>query len=196
MLAEALAKQKLVAVLVMASPADAQISISTFAPDDTFVARTIHLPPGKYTFTATAPGYANRTEEVEIGDQAGGAVSFNLERRIGDKPKVVEPSKVPWVVVGGGVALVVAGALVHTLGLAPARDMLVNADATGDQGLYMRYSATFDRDRALAIGLYGAGALAIATGFVLRATVFKAPEAQVAITPTTGGGMLTLSWSR
>jgi tetratricopeptide (TPR) repeat protein len=193
-LAEALAKEKLVAVLVMASPAEAQISVSTFAPDDLFAARTIHLPPGKYTFTASAPGYANRIEEVEIGEQAG-AVSFNLERRVDDKPKV-EPSKVPWVIVGGGVALGVAGALVHTLALAPARDMLVTAEAANDPSLYTRYSSKFDRDRLLAIGLYSAGAVAIVTGFVLHATVFKAPETQVAITPTTGGGLLTLSWAR
>ena len=63
-LGAALSAQKLVAVMVMASPPDARITVSTFAPDDSFTARTVHLAPGKYTFSATAAGYADRTEEV------------------------------------------------------------------------------------------------------------------------------------
>jgi hypothetical protein len=193
---EALAQHKLVAVMVMATPPDAKITVSSFPPDEDFSAQSIHLAPGKYTFTATAPGYANRTQDIELGEQPA-AVSFMLEHRVAERTEPVQkPSKLPWIVVGGGVALGIAGGLVQGLAMARARDKLVQAEATNNTALYADWSPKFDQRRLITIGLYSAGAIAIATGLVLRATVFKSTETQVAVTPTTGGGMLTFAWSR
>jgi hypothetical protein len=195
-LEEALAQQKLVAVMVMATPPDAKITVSSFPPDEEFSAQSIHLAPGKYTFTASAPGYANRTQDIELGEQPA-AVSFMLERRVGERTEPAQkPSKLPWIVVGGGIALGIAGGLVQGLAMAPARDKLVEAEAMNNAALYADWSPKFDQRRLITIGLYGAGAIAIATGLVLRATVFNSNETHVAVTPTTGGGMLTFAWSR
>jgi len=194
---EALAQQKLVAVMVMATPPDAKITVSSFPPDEEFSAQSIHLAPGKYTFTATAPGYANRTQDIELGEQPA-AVSFMLEHRVVERTEPVQTtrSKLPWIVVGGGVALGIAGGLVQGLAMAPARDKLVQAEAMNNSALYNDWSPKFDQRRLITIGLYGAGAIAIATGLVLRATVFESTETHVAVAPTVGGGMLTFAWSR
>jgi hypothetical protein len=190
----ALAQQKLVAVMVTATPPDARITVSSFPPDEEFSAQSIHLAPGKYTFTASAPGYANRTQDIELGEQP--AVSLMLEHRVGERIEPEKASKLPWIVVGGGFALGVAGGLVQALAMAPARDKLVQAEAMNNAALYADWSPKFDQRRLITIGLYSAGAIAIATGLVLRATVFKSTETQIAVAPTTGGGVLTFAWSR
>jgi hypothetical protein len=192
----ALAKHELVAVKVIANPPDTKITISSFPADEQFSAQSIHLAPGKYTFTASAPGYPDRRQDLELGTQPA-TVSFVVEAPV---HRTIEPvqerSKLPWIVVGGGLALGIAGGLVQGLAMAPARDKLVEAKKTNNSALYDDWSPKFDRRRLITIGLYSAGAIAIATGLVLRATVFKSTEAQVAVAPTTGGGMLTLAWSR
>jgi hypothetical protein len=193
---EALAQQKLVAVMVMATPPDTKITVSSFPADEPFSAQSIHLAPGKYTFTASAPGYADRTQDIELGTQPA-AVSFMLEHRVEKRTEPApKPSNLPWIVVGGGVALGIAGGLVQGLAMAPARDKLVDAEAMNDTAKYADWSPKFDQRRLITIGLYSAGAIAIVTGVVLRATVFKSTETQVAVAPTVGGGMVTFAWSR
>jgi hypothetical protein len=191
----ALAQQKLVVVMVTATPPDARITVSSFPADEEFSAQSIHLAPGKYTFTASAPGYANRTQDIEIGEQPT-AVSLMLEHRVVETIEPPKASKLPWIVVGGGFALGIAGGLVQGLAMAPARDKLVQAETMNNTALYADWSPKFDQRRLITIGLYSAGAIAIATGLVLRATVFKSTETQIAVAPTTGGGMLTFAWSR
>jgi hypothetical protein len=52
-----LAAANVAEVTIAVTPGDARIAIMGFAPDETFVPRAVHLPPGTYELTASAPGY-------------------------------------------------------------------------------------------------------------------------------------------
>jgi len=105
------------------------------------------------------------------------------------------PSRVPTYLMIGGLALAAGGLASHLFLLQPVRDDLAAAASAHDEPEYRRLESRFDTRRTLTIGLYAAGGLAIATGFILRYTVFKRAEtpAQLSIAPQPGGAVV--SWS-
>jgi hypothetical protein len=105
-------------------------------------------------------------------------------------------SKVPLVLMATGGSLVMVGAGLHLFWYKPARDDLAE---TTDRGMYDgKLTDKWSRSRNITIGVYALGGATLLTGLILNFTVFKREESapQVSVTPTTGGGMLSVGWSR
>ena len=144
--------------------AGARFGISSFPADEQFAPQVVHLPAGRHVITAVAPKHA-RVQETSAIDAA--TSHPNALRFDDDAPSRSPAPRIPG---GAGAALLVAGGLYHWFALTPARDALVRASDPmhPDAMAYDRASGTFDRRRALTLGLYGAGALAAIAGDALR----------------------------
>jgi hypothetical protein len=197
-LAQRLATIGVAAVTISVIPASARVelSVSSFAPDELFGPRIIHLPPGSHVITAHAPGFPVARETIEIKDAQPRTIVIDLR----DKPKPVtvpvEHSVVPVSLLGAGGALVAAGVVYHLAFLRPAANGLADAtDATPSDKLYDQWSHKYDVRRDVVIGLYAAGAITAGIGLVLRLRE-KDHETlpQVSIVPTDGGGIVTVAW--
>ena len=195
--------------LVVEPPVPATLAVSSFAPDETFAPRTIHLAPGRHVISTTAPGYEPAQQTIEISDRSDKRVVFTLvpiavalpPPHLPPVPPAPRPSTAPWIVMGAGGAVMLAGLASHLFLLAPVRDKLQAAHDGGDALAYAQASGSFDTRRTLTVALYGAGVVTIAVGAVLHFTVFKhhgqlPAELQVAVAPTTGGAMVGLEWRR
>lgn len=206
-LEERLRKAKVATVQITIKPEalarQAAIGVSSFEPDETFSPRAIHLPRGTHLITATVPGHEPSQQTLEIVDDTPKEVVIDFET----KPLVVRetakpapiakasPSKIPLIVMAAGGAIVLGGAGYHLLAFKPARDDLANA---ADGAEYDRLAGEFDSKRTTTIALYGIGAAAIATGVVLKYTLFKHEERapMLGAAPVNGGGLVVLSLTR
>ena len=196
--AEATLAAKLVAIhaapiTIVVEPADAHpiLTVSSFEPDEVFAPRTIHLGRGMHVIEASAPGYVTARQEVAIASEQPQTVTITLHPPEVPKPPpppVVVPSRVPWIVGGGGVAIGLVGAAVQLFVYKPARDKLASA---GNVFAYADDLPPFRRDRDITIALY-AGALAVvAAAITLHYTVYH-----VAVAADAHGAMATLEWHR
>jgi hypothetical protein len=204
-LAERLSTVNVAPVEIKVEPAGTKVrlAVSSFAPDELFDPRTIHLPPGRHVIIATAPGFNDAQKTVEVVDKSPQQVTITmLPVTDGKGAGVVAPlpprSKVPLVVMGTGGGLVVVGAILHATFYRNARNNLADARSNGDEKTGGPATDKWSRARAITIGVYGVGAATLVTGLILKVTVFKQKEAPVAVSvlPTDGGGMLSLEWSR
>ena len=208
-LAERLATVNVAAVNITVEPAgaDVKLSVSSFAPDELFAPRAIHLPPGRHVITATAKGYNDAQKTVEIADdkapQTVTITMFPIEAHKlgpGGGPATGQPppaaSKVPLVVMSTGGGLILVGAALHLFYFRPARNDLANTTVLADYNGTL--TTKFERSRNITIAVYGIGAATLITGLILKFTVFKAKESpvEVSVTPHDGGGMVTVGWSR
>jgi tetratricopeptide (TPR) repeat protein len=197
-LAQRLATIGVAAVTISVIPASARVelSVSSFAPDELFGPRTIHLPPGSHVITARAPGFPAAHETIEIKDADPRTIVIDLREKPRPVVVPVQHSAVPLALLGAGGALVAAGVVYHATALRTAANGLADAtDATPDDHLYTRWSHTYDVRREVVIGLYAAGAITAGIGLVLRLRE-KDRETlpQVSIVPTDGGGIVTVGW--
>jgi len=207
-----------VTIVVKPAEAHARITVSSFAPDEVFEPQTIHLSPGRHTFDVTADSYAPASREVIVTDASPQTVTIELQSTAdaareaaadaAARAPVAQPvavvrslppppsrSKVPLIVMAGGVALGVAGGLYDVLALKPARDRLASS---ADDAIYDSRLHLFHFRRDVTVGLYAGTIAALATAVVLRYTVFRGEEAPVAIGASVeqGGAVVTLGWMR
>jgi hypothetical protein len=199
-----------VTIVVAPQAAHAHITVSSFAPDEVFEPQTIHLAQGRHTIDATADGYAAVSREVVVTTSEPQTISITLRSTfdiaaaaaavIHAPPVAVPPpalprSSVPTIVVFGGVALGLAGGAFQLFVYKPAHDRLVSAP---DETIYNDRIASFKDRRDITIGLYVGATVAVATGVVLRYTVFGGRESPVAVGAMvdSGGGIVSLAWSR
>jgi len=203
-LRERTANTRLATVDVTVQPADlaAQISVSSFAPDEQFPPRTIRLPLGRHVVTATAPGRAPVHALVDVKDTSGRRVVLRFsDARFGGAR---ERERIPTLVMGAGATAIVAGLGYHLTALRASHAALARArDDDRDHGRgkneVERLAATYERRRTLTYGLYGAGAAAVLTGVVLRHTVYRdAPESAPRVTASIGNGAaaFAVEWQR
>jgi hypothetical protein len=193
------------AITIVVTPAEAhpQITVSDFAPDEVFEPQTIHLAPGRHTLDVTAEGFTAASHEVVVTTAEPQTVTIEMHK-VGEPPPTVpvKPpppppppapphSLVPAAVVVGGLALGVAGGAFELFVFKPARDRLASAP---DAAIYESLQSSFALRRDITVGLYAGAAIAVATGIVLRYTVFA--DSSVTITPEHGGGVVSLGWSR
>jgi hypothetical protein len=216
-LAARLAAVDVAAVDIAVEPAGvtAELTVSSFAPDENFHARVIHLPFGHQVISATAPGYARTDVAIDIVDRKPQHVVLKLQSNVAAQPEVaptpppviattpvavaapathrVRP--VPWIVMGGGAGLAIAGAIVESTWFKTARDHLSGATDVDD---YNSWSGKFDTRRDVVIGLYAAGAVAVGVGLVMELTGHREDErsVQVSLSPTPGGSLVSVGWSR
>ena len=198
--AEAALTQKLVganaiAVTITAGPpgALAEVAISSFAPDETFSPRTIHLAPGTYTLRISAPGYMPEAREIQLGTVPAVEVAFVLHRP--PTTRHVPPSPIGTAILIGGGAIALAAVGYHVLQLRTAHSDLQDSlsQAEYDQDL-----TVFRQRRAITIGLYAGAAATLAVGAILRFTVFRGREVPVEVSATVhdGGAAFALEWRR
>ena len=160
-LADKIAGVPQVAIRVTPAAAPARVTVSTFASDESFAPRVIHLAPGAYVVEVTAPGYAPASRNIVIdGPQT---VTFDLAST---RPR----SKTPWLVIGAGFALGLGGIAVDELALQPAGDRIRTAATMFDQNAFRSARTQFEQRRIATYGLWIAGALAIGVGVALRVT--------------------------
>lgn len=193
-LAEKLAGTTVSAVTIRVTPEGTlpQITASSFAPDETFGPRTIHLAPGQHTITVDAPGYPSRRETFTV--EPSKPLVLEIELKHAEKRYVTpRASKVPFAIMGGGLLVALVGAGYHIGAYAPLRQDLIAAP-TRDE--YDQLKSQVKDRRLYTIALYSVGAVAIATGLVLRKTVFRRSPILVGAEPTEGGGVVSLSWQR
>lgn len=204
-LAERLGTVNVAAVEIKVEPAgtDAKLSVSSFAPDERFAPRTIHLPVGRHVIIATAAGFEDAQQTVEVTGKAPTQVTITLKPTRSAPPPMTSssapaPSKVPWIVMGAGGGLVLVGAILHATYYRGAREDLATARDNGMEEDGGPLTDSWSRARGVTIGVYAAGAATILAGVVLKATVFQNKEAPVAVgvLPTDGGGMVSVEWSR
>jgi hypothetical protein len=168
-LVQKLAAANVAAVTVVVEPdvATAQVTVSSFAPDEVFPPRTVHLAPGRHTFEIRAPGYEPETRTIDIAGRDARRVVVTLYRE-GQRPGPVH-SRVPRFLVGGGLVLGAAATAYALLAIRPVYNELAS---TPNFDIYTRDVDTFRFRREVGYGLAGAAVLAVATGIVLHYTVY------------------------
>ena len=205
-LAERLQALTVAAVELVVEPAGTKVklAVSSFAPDELFDPRTIHLPLGRHVIIATAAGYKDAQKTVEVTGPVPQRVTISMVPIDATKdtpgaPRGPAPaaSKVPWIVMGAGGAVALAGAITHVTMLRTARNEMIAADKADNLDRYQTWEARFETRRTATIALYGVGAALAVTGLILDRTVFAHRESsvQVALVPQAGGGVITLGWS-
>jgi hypothetical protein len=103
-----LAAANVAAVDIVVTPRGAEVTVSSFALDERFTPRTIHVPMGRHVFIATAPGYEDGRAELIVDDKSPKRVEIALERRgiITRGPRSLRIAGLA----AGGAAIVAAGA--------------------------------------------------------------------------------------
>ena len=195
-------------IKVEPASADVKLAVSSFAPDELFAPRSIHLPPGRHVIIATAKGFNDAQKTVEVTDKAPQDVVITMLPLTqggggggGGAPGATHaepPGKAPLYIMGADGAIVLGAVASHLLYFKPARDKLADAGRAGDAVEYARLEGKFTTARTTTIALYAVGGAAVITGAILKLTVFKGKEApaQVSVVPMHDGGMLTVGWSR
>lgn len=207
-LAERLSTVNVAPVSIKVEPTgvDVKLAVSSFAPDELFDPRTIHLPPGRHVIIATAKGYNDAQKTVEVVDRNPQDVTITmLPLSSGSGPDGPPPittpsppaSKTPWFVIGAGGALVVTAGVLHATWYR-SLDNDYRTAAHGNRAEFDRLEPKWERARLVTGALYAVGGATLITGLILKYTVFGGKEApaQVSVVPTSDGGMLSVGWSR
>jgi hypothetical protein len=194
-----LAALDVAAVEIKVEPADAAatavVTVSAFAPDETFRPRTIHLPRGSHVITATAPGYPTRSETVTITGRDPVAVTIDVAEQdvvpIDPRPAPQPPAASKWLLIGAG-GLAVAGGVFHYL----AYDQKKALDDARSLDEYKDHEGKFDAFRIATFSAYGLAAVAAGVGIYLRvrAPRDEGPVVSGALAPD--GGMVVVEWRR
>jgi tetratricopeptide (TPR) repeat protein len=101
-------------------------------------------------------------------------------------------SRVPLYIMIGGAAVVAGGATAHVL----AWRTRGRLESTSDPDAYFADRDTFELQRTVAIAGYAVGVVTVATGLILRQTVFGREDVQISAAVAPGTAMLTVGWSR
>ena len=208
-LAAKLAETGAAPVTIRVNPLEAKpsISVSSFAPDESFPPRTIHLARGRHVLEISAPGYVSTSREVVIDtsdprtvvvelqtpQQVAAAEAAARARTEGHEPP--PRSKVPLIIGLGGIALGLAGGAVDVFLVRPKYDALTTAP---DGAVFASETGAYKTDRDLAVALYAAGGAVLVTAIVLRLTVYEHVEMPVRVSGAfdRGGGIVSVGWSR
>lgn len=186
--------------------AAARITVSSFAPDEVFEPRTIHLPPGNHVIFAKADGYADTQVTVEIKDLSPKKVVIDFAPATSAPAPAPTPAPLPetptkgpsrlglYLMIGGGVAAIV-GASSH-IKMADARKTLVQAGEQNNPTLYDENVSQFRRLRAFTITCYALTAGLVVTGYVLRKRSQRETASIAAVPLPEGGAFVSVGWSR
>jgi hypothetical protein len=174
---------------------DLKLSISSFAPDETFGPRTIHLPPGHHTVIARAGGYEVERRELDVTGRALHRVVIRMWK-IGARP--VPASNLGRYLIYGGLGAGVAGAAAHLLWYRGNLDRLEDARAEYDIRAYRSVEPAYDVSRWTTISLYALGGAAVVAGGILHLrTGRRGTEPAVTLLPRPeGGGVVAVGWTR
>ena len=201
-IAERLSLANVAPVEITVAPADAhaRITVSSFAPDEAFAPRTIHLPPGRHQLIATAPGYETSTKVVEVSDRAPQHVVITLARPGVPTPptKPASPARPPTstlprtLIVAGGITAGVGVLTFVWLGFEWSK-----LDGAATPQAFSDHEGRYKVARISTIGLWGVGAGLVLTGVILGHRHHDAETPAIAAVPLPGGGgMVSIGWQR
>ncbi|HEY5927937.1 MAG TPA: hypothetical protein VIV11_39895 [Kofleriaceae bacterium] len=172
-----------------------KVTVSSFAPDEVFEPRTIHLPIGTHVVFARADGYPERQYTIEIKGKADQKIVIDLAAKTELAPPPAEPKRrgVPLLI--GGAAAVMLGVGTHVW-LGYERSKLVEAQSPPNRALYDDHSAKFDVALYSTIALYSLGAVGVVVGYLQFRGSGKETTAVSAMPLPEGGGLVTLGWQQ
>ena len=150
----------------------AVVSVSTFPPDETFEPRTIHLVPGIYVISASAPGYRSSSETVTAKLGASTVVKLKLAELPHARPTQRTESggdhrALARDLLIGAAAVAVVGIGFHIIASLERSD-LETAATNNDPMDWSAHSNAFEASRGAAIGCYSVAVIAAAVGVVLH----------------------------
>jgi len=160
-----LAAANVAPVEIVVTPRQAVVTVSSFALDEKFSARTIHLGMGRHSFIATAPGYEDGHAELVVEDRTPKRVEIALKPR-GIAVRGPRSFRIAGLVAGGA-AVVAAGAGAY-FGIQARSDANTLSGHQGDmwtaadERTYLHGQTANDR----AIGAYVAGGALLVVGGV------------------------------
>ncbi len=195
-LAQKLAEVDAAPIDVRVAPAlaGARMRISGFPPDEAFEPQAIHLAPGTYTITATAPGRRPGQVAVTVAAKTPQIVTLALaEPPPPPPPPPTTAQRASTYVLYGAAGAALVGVAFHVLA-SHERDELTAAQAADNPVSWDHHAATFERDRAVAIAGYSAAVVALITGLVLRHHRRESPSVEATVTQ--GGAAVSLRWDR
>lgn len=194
-IADRLATANAAPVTIQVTPATAQLTVSSFAPDESFAPRTIHLPPGHHVIIATAPGYETAQKEVVVDSKDPQTITIEMHaptaprvNTLTHQSPLMRP-KSPWkrrLMIGGAV---LAGAGLVTYGWMGYEWSQLR---TKDTAQWDAHDSNYSLARGATIGLWAVGGAAIVTSLFLSGSY----EHAVAVAPLPGGGLVSVGWSR
>lgn len=201
-ISERLATANVAPISITTEPAvSAELTVSSFAPDESFSRRTIHLPFGQHVIFAKAQGYEVAKQEIDVRDRKPQSVVIHLVKA-GEQPaSAIAPPPPPQPsrtqlptkpVLFAGAGLIAAGVVVNATFYLSARDQLAESTTPAE---YQRRESAYDISRTVMFGLYGVGAAAAITGIVFFA-LDRDREPTIATVPIRGGGIIALEWRR
>ena len=181
-----------VTIEVQPAEASAKLTASSFAPDEQFAPRTIHLPFGMHTIVAKAPGYVDETKQVEVKDKAAQHIVITMHKPDAGKPiGVVGPAPAPS---NGGKKLMIAGGVIIAAGFATWGWMAYERSKleTTDPKQWDAHSTRFDIAEYSTIGLWAVGAGLVVYGYIKHSK--HEETSAIAVAPVPGGGIVSLGW--
>jgi hypothetical protein len=195
-IAERLQNANVAAVEIKVEPATAhaKLTVSSFAPDEVFEPRTIHLPPGHQVIIANAPGFEQTRYELDVPDKTPQHIVITMQKPGDHVVAPVVPSTRAYTtdktlikfglytVAAGGVAYLVMGA------------GWLKIKNGGNFGT--AYEKMYDGGRVAAVGLWAVGAVLVGTGFYLRHKHDGESATVTAMPLMEGGGVVTVGWQR
>jgi hypothetical protein len=179
---DAIAQGGLTEVTFVLTPANAQIALASFEPDETFTPQPIFVEPGKQLVTISAPGFTPQKLAIDV--PAAGPYEVRAEllpdaEQLPPPPGAVqspsrpspqvEPSvsgktgKTGTYVVVASAGIVAVGVAAH-VAMALTRSNLTSDGTRSSAKAYNDGIGTFDRERDVAIGAYALGAIGLAVG--------------------------------
>jgi hypothetical protein len=178
-----------VSIQIDPSTVQAELSVSSFLPDETFSSSTrIHLSPGHHVITAQAPGYEIEHVAIDVVGTSPHPVVIRMYRT-GTRPK---PSTgVSRTLLIGGAVTLGAGAIAYgVMGIG-----WLKLHARDEDNFGGAYQTMYEVGRPVSLSLFAVGAGLVIAGWILR-PAHEAPV-QAAIAPLPGGGgMFAVSWAQ
>ena len=133
-------------------PADAQVSLASFADDETVGAHAVYLEPGRELVTVQAPGFPSQQRAIDVPANGPYDVTIDLTA----PPPTPSRASTYVLVASGGVVAI--GVVAHVLAASTRSDLTTSAKT------YDAEAGTFKTERGIAIGAYAVGAVGLAVG--------------------------------
>ena len=185
---ERLAAATVAPIDIVVEPGEAKVTVSSFAPDESFAPRTIHLPPGHHVIIAKSPGYRDGQRAIDVTDRTPQHIAIKLE-----PAGASEITHAP----RPGKTLMLAGGVLAVIGVATYAWMSVeyfglkNATVISD---YSSHSTQYTIAKYSTLGLWTVGGALLVTGYLLHRSSDESPT--VAAAPIPGGAMVAVGWQR
>lgn len=181
--------------IVVTDGRDARVVVSAFTPDEGFSPRTIYLPRGRHTITVTAPQHAPVERVVTVDDHEPLRIEISL-RDDAVAPPARTASHLGRDLILGGLGVAAVGGVIHATWYRSELNELEAAQSPADPARYAAHADAYRASRYVTVGLYSVGAATLVAGILLHAIRRHDTTPTIALTPASGGGVLSVAWSR